>query len=591
MQNAETVLAVLHERGRKGLPCDELYRQLFNRELYLLAYGRIYANQGAMTPGASTETADGMSEAKIDRVIAAMRHERYRFAPARRVFIPKKNGKMRPLGLPSWSDKLVGEVVRLLLEAYYEPQFSDRSHGFRKKRGCHTALREIQRTWTGTVWFIEGDIADCFGSLDHDVMVRILAEKIHDNRFLRLIANMLKAGYLEDWQYHETLSGCPQGGVVSPILSNIYLDKLDKFVEQVLIPQHTQGRHRKTNPEYRRLNDRRQRARKRGDRPAARELLKQMRTVPCGDPMDPEYRRLRYCRYADDHLLGFTGPKAEAEEIKDQLAAFLRDELALELSAEKTLITHARTRAARFLGYEITVRHDDSKITGGRRMLNGTIALRVPLNVVRAKCAPYRRRGKPWLRPALINLSDYDIVRVYAAEYRGVINYYLLAGDAWRLHALRWNAETSMLKTLAAKHKSTVTKTAARYKATIETPHGLRTCFEARIRRDGKKDLVARFGGIPLRRNENGFITDPVPVLVPTPRKELIHRLRTHRCELCEQGATVAVHQIAKLAQLGTPGPSQPAWAALMARKRRKTLAVCRPCHEVIHATPVTHAA
>ncbi len=591
MQDAETVLAVLRERGRKGLPCDELYRQLFNRELYLLAYGRIYANQGAMTPGASTETADGMSEAKIDQIIEAMRHERYRFSPARRVFIPKKNGKMRPLGLPSWSDKLVGEVVRLLLEAYYEPQFSDHSHGFRKRRGCHTALREIQRTWTGTVWFIEGDIADCFGSLNHDVMVRILAEKIHDNRFLRLIVNMLKAGYLEDWKYHETLSGCPQGGVVSPILSNVYLDRLDKFVEQVLIPQYTQGRHRKTNPEYRRLNDRRQLARKHGDRATARELLKQMRAAPCGDPMDPEYRRLRYCRYADDHVLGFTGPKAEAEAIKDQLAAFLRDELALELSAEKTLITHARTRAARFLGYEITVRHDDSKITGGRRMLNGTIALRVPLTVVRAKCAPYRRRGTPWLRPALVNLSDYDIVRVYAAEYRGVINYYLLASDAWRLHALRWNAETSMLKTLAAKHKSTVTKTAARYKTTIETPYGLRTCFEARIPRDGKKDLVARFGGIPLQRNKNGFITDPVPVLVPTPRKELIHRLRAHRCELCEQGATVAVHQIAKLTRLGTPGPGQPAWVALMARKRRKTLVVCRPCHEVIHANPVTHAA
>ncbi len=591
MQEAETVLAVLRERGRKGLPCDELYRQLFNRELYLLAYGRIYANQGAMTPGASAETADGMSEAKIDQIIEAMRHERYRFAPARRVFIPKKNGKMRPLGLPSWSDKLVGEVVRLLLEAYYEPQFSDRSHGFRKRRGCHTALREIQRTWTGSVWFIEGDIADCFGSLNHDVMVRLLAEKIHDNRFLRLIANMLRAGYLEDWQYHETLSGCPQGGVVSPILSNIYLNKLDKFVEQVLIPQYTQGRHRRHNPEYRRLNDRRQLARKRGDRAVARELLKQMRTVPCGDPMDPGYRRLRYCRYADDHLLGFTGPKAEAEAIKDQLAAFLRDELALELSAEKTLITHARTRAAWFLGYEITVRHDDSKITGGRRMLNGTIALRVPLDAVRAKCAPYRRWGKPWLRPALINLSDYDIVRVYAAEYRGVVNYYLLAGDAWRLHALRWNAETSMLKTLAAKHKSTVCKMAARYKATIETPHGLRTCFEARIPRNGKKDLVARFGGIPLLRNENGFITDPVPVLVPTPRKELIHRLRTRRCELCGQGGTVAVHQVAKLARLGTPGPGQPAWAALMARKRRKTLVVCQPCHEVIHTTPATHAA
>ena len=224
-------------------------------------------------------------------------------------------------------------------------------------------------------------------------------------------------------------------------------------------------------------------------------------------------------------------------------------------------------------------------------MLNGTIALRVPLDVIRSKCAPYRKRGQPWLRYALVNLSDYDIVRVYGAEYRGVVGYYLLAGDVWRLHALRWHAETSMLKTLAAKHQSSVTKMAARYTAKVETPHGLRTCFEARIARDGKKDLVARFGGIPLLRNENGFIVDPAPVPVPTPRKELIHRLRASRCELCERYGTVAVHQVAKLTRLGTPGPGQPAWAAVMARKRRNTLVVCRSCHQAIHATPVTNAA
>jgi retron-type reverse transcriptase len=215
MQSAATVLGVLRERGRRALPANELYRQLFNPQLYLLAYGRIYANQGAMTPGVTQETVDGMSLAKIGKIIDAMRHERYRFAPVRRVHIPKKNGKTRPLGLPTWSGKLVGEVVRLLLEAYYEPAFSDRSHGFRPRRGCHTALREIAHTWTGTAWFIEGDIADCFGSLDHEVMITILAEKIHDNRFLRLMRNMLKAGYLEDWRWNATLSGVPQGGLCS----------------------------------------------------------------------------------------------------------------------------------------------------------------------------------------------------------------------------------------------------------------------------------------------------------------------------------------------------------------------------------------
>jgi retron-type reverse transcriptase len=253
MQNAETVLGVLRERGRRGLPCDELYRQLFNPQLYLLAYGRIYSNQGAMTAGATQETVDGMSLGKIDRIIEAMRFERYRFRPVRRTLIPKKNGKTRPLGLPTWSDKLVGEVVRLLLEAYYEPIFSDRSHGFRPGRGCHTALREVAHTWTGTTWFVEGDVADCFGSLDHEVMLSTLAQNIHDHRFLRLVRTMLTAGYLEDWVWHETLSGAPQGGVASPILSNIYLHRLDRFVETVLIPEYTRGHLRNRNPEYRKV--------------------------------------------------------------------------------------------------------------------------------------------------------------------------------------------------------------------------------------------------------------------------------------------------------------------------------------------------
>jgi group II intron reverse transcriptase/maturase len=235
MQNAETVLNVLRERGRRGLPCNELYRQLFNQELYLLAYGRLYSNKGAMTPGVDGQTVDGMTLAKIGSIIDALRHERYRFRPVRRTYIPKKNGKNRPLGLPSWTDKLVGEVIRLLLEAYYEPRFSDHSHGYRPRRGCHTALTEVAINWTGTTWLIEGDISDCFGSLDHKTMVDTLAEKIHDNRFLRLLRNMLQAGYLEDWMWNATHSGVPQGGVASPILSNIYLDRLDKYVETVLI--------------------------------------------------------------------------------------------------------------------------------------------------------------------------------------------------------------------------------------------------------------------------------------------------------------------------------------------------------------------
>ena len=312
---------------------------------------------------------------------------------------------------------------------------------------------------------------------------------------------------------------CSLGGPVSPVLSNIYLHKLDEFVETVLIPKYTQGASRKRNPAYIRVRSRLAYARRCGRRARVRQLRRQLRDLPVGDPKDPGFRRLRYSRYADDHLLGFIGPKAEAEEIKDQLARFLRGELALELNADKTLITHARTRAARYLGYEIIVQHGDSKITKGQRSVNGKIALRVPLDVIRAKRAPYRRHGKAWHRPAMQNLDDYDIVKTYAAEYRGIVQYYLLANDVWRFNRLRWDAQTSMLKTLAAKHQSSVVKMAAKHTAKIATPHGLRTCFEARVERDGKQPLVARFGGIPLIRNKDAVLTDRVPSGFPTPAR------------------------------------------------------------------------
>ncbi len=357
------------------------------------------------------------------------------------------------------------------------------------------------------------------------------------------------------------------------------------------MPTHTISDYLRNNPEYHRLVDRLTRARQRGDRAAARDLRKRLRELPSRDLMDPGYRRLRYIRYADDQLLGLIGSKAEAEKIKATLARFLRETLGLELNAGKTLITHARSRPARFLGYDIRVQHCDTKRTRGCRIANGKIALRVPPDVVKAQCARYRQHGKPWHRSRLQNLDDYDIVRIYGAEYRGVVNYYLLAQDVWRLNTLQWYAETSMLKTLGAKHKSTVTKMAARHKAKTVTPDGPRTCFEARKKREGKPDLIARFGGIILRQDRRAVIRDPAPVWVPAPRKELIHRLRKRRCELCETGATVAAHQIAALRQLGQPGPGRPAWAALMAKMRRKTLIVCARCHEYIHANPVAHAA
>jgi hypothetical protein len=319
------------------------------------------------------------------------------------------------------------------------------------------------------------------------------------------------------------------------------------------------------------------RARKRGSLAAAREFRKQQRSMPSKDPQDPGYRRLRYCRYADDTLLGFAGPKAEAEQIRQRLAQFLRDDLKLELNPDKTLITHARTRAASFLGYEITVQHSATRPT-----VNGSVALRVPREVIKAKCALYLKHGKPERRTELMNRDDLTIISTYGEEFRGLVQYYLLAGDVWRLSRLKWVAQTSMLKTLAARHRSTVSAMARKHRAKISTPDGLRTCYEASIERAGRKPLVARFGEIPLKRQKKAVLQDRQPAR-PVPRKELITRLRMGRCELCEQSAPVEVHQIRKLAVLTESGRPQPPWAQLMAKRRRKTLVVCTYCHQAIH--------
>jgi hypothetical protein len=266
------------------------------------------------------------------------------------------------------------------------------------------------------------------------------------------------------------------------------------------MPQYTRGEARKKNPEYLEVSNAILRARRRGDRAAVRELTKQRRVMPSGDLHDPGYRRLRYARYADDQLFGFIGPKAEAEEIKARLTRFLREELTLELSQDKTLITHARTGAAKFLGYEITVHRSDTKVTRGRRSANGGVALRVPRDVIKAKCIPYLKLGKPEVRSQLVNEDDHTIVATYGAEYRGLVNYYLLAGDVWRLNKVRWVMVTSLLKTLACKYDSTVSKMAARYTTTIPTPRGPRTCLQATVARTGRKPLTATFGGIALKR-------------------------------------------------------------------------------------------
>jgi group II intron reverse transcriptase/maturase len=587
MQRAETVLGIIRERGTRGLPLNNIYRQLFNPDLYLRAYAKLYPNDGAMTRGITTETVDRMALAKIEHLIDEVRHERYRWTPVKRVYILKKNGKRRPLGLPTWSDKLLQEVVRQILEAFYEPQFSPHSHGFRPERGCHTALSEVADIWTGTKWFLEGDIKGCYDNINHEVWLSILAERIHDQRFLRLIRHLLQAGYLEDWRYHKTLSGSPQGSVVSPVLSNIYLDRLDTFIETTLLPTYTQGKMRRLNPPYGNLYKQIVRRRKRGKKTEARKLYQQLQRLPSGDPNDPNYRRLVYCRYADDFLLGFAGPKAEAEEIKRHIGQFLRDHLKLELSEDKTLITHAQTETARFLGYELAIRQENSKQDQrGHRNINGRIELRVPLDVVQKKCALYMRAGKPIHRAELLQEDDFTIISRYQSEYRGLVQYYLLARNVSWLGRLHWIMRTSLLKTLAAKHKTSRMEMLRRYQTTIQTPHGTMKCLEITVERGGeKKPLVARFGGIPLRRQKRAVIVDQQPIYVRIERNELIRRLLADQCEVCGIKGNCQVHHIRKLADLKVKGQKEkPLWVQMMGARRRKTLIVCHQCHHEIHA-------
>lgn len=584
MRTAQTVLTVIQERGKQHKPIERIYKLLFNRDFYLSAYAKLYPNNGAMTKGVTDETVDGMSIQKIDRMIELLREEKYQWKPARREYIPKKNGKKRPLGIPTWGDKLLQEVMREILEAYYEPQFSNHSHGFRPNRGCHTALQEIQ-IWKGTRWFIEGDISKYFDTIDHDVLLKILEKNIHDGRFLRLISNMLKAGYLDDWKFNQTISGTPQGGVISPLLANIYLNEFDQWIENTLIPQYTKGKRQKSNPVYNKMNAEISKARKNGDMQTAHKLEVERRNISSVDPYDENYRRCRYVRYADDFLIGFTGSKADAEEIKAAMHNFLENELHLELSQEKTLITNASSQAAKFLGYEIKAQRVNDYIDPkGRRGANGAIALFVPAKVIENKCQSFKQNGKVTHRNALLQDDDFSIVQQFQAEYRGLIQYYILAQNLSWFSTLYWVMETSLLKTLACKHRSSMKKQKKKYRTTTTSTSGKEVpCLQVVVPRPGKKSLVATWGGISLVHKRKAIIEDK-PYKVYGGRTELVKRLLADTCELCGSKDNIEVHHIRKLADVKNKGLlNAPTWAQVMAARNRKTLVVCRECHVAIH--------
>lgn len=593
MKPTMEILTKLQENSKKNH--DEvftrLYRYLLRPDIYYVAYQHLYSNKGAGTKGVTDDTADGFSEIYIENIIEALKNEMYQPKPVRRTYIKKSNGKMRPLGLPVFTDKLIQEAIRMILEAIYEPIFSDYSHGFRPARSCHTALAQIKKEFTGARWFIEGDIKGCFDNINHAVLVEIINQKIKDARFLKLIRSFLKAGYMEDWKYHETYSGCPQGGIISPILANIYLNELDRHVMKIKKEFDVATKARYT-PEYTKLVGLRQRLHnkiKNSNGIEREKLIEEYKTATAQMLKLPakqcDDKKIKYVRYADDFLIAVNGNRQDCEKIKQELTEFISTTLKMELSQEKTLITHSNT-PARFLGYDVRVRRDQQIKPKGKfktRSMNNKVELSIPFKdriekflfsngIVKQRSD--NGKLEPIHRPQLLNRTDLEIVTIYNAELRGICNYYGLASNFNKLIYFNYLMEYSCLKTLAGKHRSKVSKIRAMYKdgtgkwaIPYETKTGIKKMYFANYADcKGKKftDIVPQ-----TAKNYSHDVTT------------LESRLKAKICEVCgcTESGRYEIHHVNKVKNL--KGKSE--WEKIMIAKRRKTIVVCHKCHMAIH--------
>lgn len=600
MRNPNVVLGNLSSKALlEDYKFDRIYRNLYNEEFFLVAYSNIYHKPGNMTPGTDGKTVDGMSLERIQNLIAAIKDESYQPKPAKRIYIDKKKGGKRPLGIPSFDDKLVQEVIRMMLEALYEGKFSKSSHGFRPKRSCHTALQQCKNQFTGAKWFVEGDIKGFFDNINHKILIGILRRTINDDKFIRLIWKFLKAGYLEQWKFHNTYSGTPQGGIISPILANIYLNELDMYMEEYK-GKFDKGNRRGTNNEYTRIRDTMQRRKKKLDDNVAslsdeekneavkeiKSLRNQMLKLPYNNPLDKNYRRLQYVRYADDFILGVIGNKEDATNIKKDITSFLESKLKLELSQEKTLITNTRKKA-NFLGYGITINRNES--TSARkdgktsRYHLGRCELYIPFEAWRDKLLSLDAleiNGDKWSpkhRTYLKDNDDLEILSIYNSEIRGMYQYYKYANNASVLQKFKFVLEYSMYKTYANKYKTSVSKVISKFKkngsfgVSYETKEGVkfRKLYDEGFRKVGFDSTAYSY-------------QDELPnTLSYTGRGKLTDRLKSEKCEYCGKTDTkLEMHHTRKLKDLS----GRKKWEQFMLARRRKTLALCLDCHDKLHA-------
>jgi len=569
--------------------CD-LYRLMFKPDLYIIAYERIKSKPGNMTPGTDKETIDGFGMGEIGKLIQEMRTESYKPKPVRTAYIPKSNGKLRKLGIPSIRDKVVQEVVRLILEAIYDSPygayFSKNSHGFRRALSCHTALEEIQTKWSGTVWFLEGDIRACFDDIEHEKLVEIIKKKIKDERFIRLIRKFLKVGYMDlDEVRKDSLAGTPQGGIVSPILANIYLHELDEFIEQ-LKKEFEKGEKRRPNPAYRSLQSKRLYLAKTG-RQKTREYERlgvQMRKLPSLDPNDPNFTRIRYVRYADDWVIGIIGSHKLAKEIKERVRQFLKSHLNLTLSDEKTAITNARKDEAKFLGYRITLGRSKvgdqrqtastnrSRKTFKRRSTGMIIVLRAPMDELIKKLKQKGfcdKNGRPIHKAPWTLLDEDQIVNLYSSINRGLQNYYRPTDNWAMMQRVQYILKFSLAKTLAVKKRVPITRIIKGKNISVKVQ-----------RKSGEKEITF-YRNTDWKINRQAFSESKEVDLVT-----MNVRLRTRSklglpCCICNDPNDVEMHHVRHIRKM--TDKQAKGFTRVMAALNRKQVPVCKRCHRAIH--------